>query len=182
MEATIDDQKKQLRQTIFNLIKKKDLTALSQKANQILTQRYNNFSAKIALYWPFQTEIDLTRFMGYYHQKGGVILLPSIVDASSHLSFYKWHPEMTLVKSLHNTVEAVEKSYDIPDIVIVPLLACDRETFRLGRGGGYYDRTMVFYKNHHPNVTFISIVASFQIVDRVPRGQHDQKLDEIIII
>ena len=111
-----------------------------------------------------------------------MVLLPSINLESKVLNFYRWDPEETLIQGPHHTTETSEKIADIPDIVITPLIACDHENFRLGRGGGYYDQTIAFYQTTYAHVKFMSIVMPCQVVKHIPREHHDQKLDEIILL
>lgn len=174
--------KNQFRKKIISILKQSDLTSLSLKACQILSQRFANFNYKIAAYWPLKTEISLISFMENYSQNGGTILLPSILDDSKILNFCKWTPQENLIKNPLNTMEPKQKNFDVPDVIIAPLVACDFKNFRLGRGGGYYDATIAFYKTSYPFVKFIGTAASFQVFEHIPLEQHDQKLDEILII
>ena len=66
-----------------------------------------------------------------------------------------------------------------PEILLVPLLAFDRAGFRLGYGGGFYDRTLETLRASGP-VTTLGIAFAGQVCAAVPRGAFDQKLDWIV--
>ena len=66
-----------------------------------------------------------------------------------------------------------------PDLVIAPLIAFDREGYRLGQGGGYYDRTLAALRAGG-RLFVIGLAYAGQEVDRIPRGAHDQPLDAIL--
>jgi 5-formyltetrahydrofolate cyclo-ligase len=67
----------------------------------------------------------------------------------------------------------------LPDVLLVPLLAFDREGFRLGYGGGFYDRTLEKLRALK-EVTAIGIAYAGQEMDTVPRDEFDQRLDWIM--
>jgi 5-formyltetrahydrofolate cyclo-ligase len=66
-----------------------------------------------------------------------------------------------------------------PSLLLVPLLAFDGEGYRLGYGGGYYDRTLAHFRAQRP-VTAIGVAFAGQEVPRVPREPNDQRLDMIV--
>ncbi len=66
-----------------------------------------------------------------------------------------------------------------PDALLVPLLACDREGWRLGYGGGFYDRTLAGLRARKP-VTAVGVAFDVQVVDAVPHGIDDQRLDWLL--
>ena len=71
------------------------------------------------------------------------------------------------------------RSGDWPQILIVPLLAYDRDGYRLGWGAGYYDRTLEQLRASS-KVVAIGVGFELQHVDKVPRDRHDQRLDFMV--
>ncbi|WP_199553413.1 5-formyltetrahydrofolate cyclo-ligase [Sandaracinobacteroides hominis] len=65
-----------------------------------------------------------------------------------------------------------------PDVLLVPLLAADRQGNRLGQGAGHYDRTLAELRSHGP-VLAIGLAFDIQIVPAVPADRWDQPLDAI---
>ena len=61
------------------------------------------------------------------------------------------------------------------DVVIAPMVASDRQGYRLGYGGGYYDRFLA-----EAEIETIGICFDFQLVDELPRGEYDKKMNKII--
>jgi 5-formyltetrahydrofolate cyclo-ligase len=68
----------------------------------------------------------------------------------------------------------------IPDLVIAPVLAFDAQGYRLGQGGGYYDRTLDVIKQSGVTPPVVGLAYSGQEVEAVPVGEHDQRLDAIL--
>ena len=66
-----------------------------------------------------------------------------------------------------------------PDVILVPLLAVDSDGYRLGQGGGYYDRTLAALRARRPIVA-IGCAWDVQIVDRLPRDAWDEPLDGVV--
>ncbi len=64
------------------------------------------------------------------------------------------------------------------DLIIVPGLAIDRNKYRLGYGGGYYDHFLA----HHPKALKVGIFYSFQLLETVPTEPHDVKIDRMLIM
>jgi len=97
---------------------------------------------KIAAYWPSQGEPDLRAWMAMTHYAGAHILLPVVEERAAPLLFRTWAPGCRMVRGFRNVLVPADGRNDIPDIVVAPLIGVDRALFRLGNGGGYYDRTL----------------------------------------
>src|SRR5205807_448347 len=76
-------------------------------------------------------------------------------------------------------LEEAEREVLEPDALIVPLLACDEEGWRLGYGGGFYDRTLAGLRARK-NVTAVGVGFDDQLVPQVPHGPSDQRLDWLL--
>ena len=68
----------------------------------------------------------------------------------------------------------------MPNVILVPLLAFDNQRFRLGQGGGFYDRTLEQLKKSDGGVVSIGVAFAAQEVNSVPRDQYDERLDFIV--
>ncbi|MAH89505.1 MAG: 5-formyltetrahydrofolate cyclo-ligase [Pelagibacterales bacterium] len=130
---------------------------------------------KIGLYWPMQYEIDTRPLIKLLLIKNINILLPSIF--SNQIKFLNWNFKDDLIfnqlKFYHPKENAVQKK---PDIVIVPMLAFDKQGFRLGYGKGFYDK---FYEKNK-KVSYIGYGYDFQEVDKLPAKHYDLKFDVVI--
>jgi 5-formyltetrahydrofolate cyclo-ligase len=96
----------------------------------------------IALYWPIRGELDLRDWMVRAHQCGARIALPVVVAKDAPLAFHLWEPGTKMTRGIWNIPVPAEPQPVTPDIVISPLVGVDQQNFRLGNGGGYYDRTL----------------------------------------
>ena len=135
--------------------------------------------ARISGYLPIGTELSPVAVMQSLSDKGRVICVP-VVDKTDHpLRFRRWSPSARLVISTHGIPVPAEGNWERPRILIVPLLAFDHVGFRLGYGGGYYDRTLESLRRGGPT-TAIGLAYSRQQIERVPRETFDQPLDMVV--
>lgn len=96
----------------------------------------------ISLYWPFRGEPDLRPLMEEFCRKGATCLLPVVVGKGAPLMFRAWRQGETLARGVWN-IPYPEHGPDVrPDIVIAPLVGFDSGCYRLGYGGGFFDRTL----------------------------------------
>lgn len=106
--------------------------------------------------------------------------LPCVHSAAGALVFRAWKKGDALQAGAYGISEpSVEAAEVKPDVVLVPLLAFDRKGFRLGYGGGFYDRTLEALRRAG-NITAIGIAYSVQEVPGLPACAHDQKMDVIV--
>ena len=99
--------------------------------------------------------------------------------------FKKWKPNDKLIKGPLGNLEPLRNQKSIlPQILVVPMLSFDKELFRLGYGGGYYDKSIQILKNYFKNEKkfFITIGLAYSIQQekKIPRENHDMRLDYII--
>jgi 5-formyltetrahydrofolate cyclo-ligase len=93
----------------------------------------------LGIYWPMRGEIDV-RDIGRQH--AGVVGLPVVVEKGAPVEFWRWQPGMGMKRGVWNIPIPATREVVIPDACIVPLVGFDGEKYRLGYGGGYYDRTL----------------------------------------
>jgi 5-formyltetrahydrofolate cyclo-ligase len=138
--------------------------------------------ANVSAFWPMQGEIDLRPLLADLHNAGCRCLLPIVAAPSAPLEFRQWIPGMELIKSAFSVMEPGRHGgSQRPDIVIVPLLSFDDFGYRLGYGGGYYDRTLEALRADGLGpVTAAGAAFAGQRVDRCPRTAFDQRLDWIV--
>ncbi|MCZ4290002.1 5-formyltetrahydrofolate cyclo-ligase [Hoeflea alexandrii] len=97
----------------------------------------------IAAYWPIRGEVNLHGWMAAVSERGGKVCLPVVVEKHQPVEFHRWTPGCAMAKGFWNIPVPEETQPLVPDVVIVPLLGVDDSGYRLGNGGGYYDRTLV---------------------------------------
>lgn len=97
----------------------------------------------VAGYWPMADELDPRPLMLRLAEAGCRLALPVVVERGHRLAFRAWTPGDELEPGDHGTFHPFATAPAlVPAVVLVPLLAFDRQGFRLGYGGGYYDRTL----------------------------------------
>jgi len=94
-------------------------------------------------YWPFRGEPDLRPWVESLHARGGQFALPVVVERNKPLIFRLWSPGAPLIRGVWNIPIPDEKAEEVvPDIIIAPVVGFDSKCYRLGYGGGYFDRTL----------------------------------------
>lgn len=97
----------------------------------------------ISGYWPIKGEADLRPWLAQMHAAGARVALPVVVRKASPLVFRAWTPGMSMVRGDWNIPVPPETAEVLhPDLALAPLVGWDRAGFRLGYGGGYFDRTL----------------------------------------
>ncbi|HTH18365.1 MAG TPA: 5-formyltetrahydrofolate cyclo-ligase [Magnetospirillum sp.] len=130
-------------------------------------------------YWPMGDELDPRPLMGRLAQLGCRLALPVVTAPGQKLDFRAFSKGDALEAGRHGTWHPLASAPAVvPQAVLVPLLAFDRECFRLGYGGGYYDRTLESLRKS-AQVRAIGLAFAAQEVAAVPRDGHDQRLDAI---
>lgn len=131
-------------------------------------------------YWPMADEIDVRPLMARLQDQGRTVALPVVAGAKEPLVFRRWQQETPLEEGPFGTLHPGPDQPEVtPGVLLVPSLAFDDKGFRLGWGGGYYDRTLARLRAAGP---VIAVGAAFagQQVDNVPHTSDDQPLDWIV--
>ena len=133
---------------------------------------------RIAVYWPIRGEPDLRAWMATAHDAGARVLLPVVVEKEQPLEFHAWSPRCEMTRGFWNIPVPAGGSPERPDIVISPLLGVDEALFRLGNGGGYYDRTLAALEPP-PHVIGVGLAGcELQTIFPMP---WDIPMDEVIL-
>lgn len=129
---------------------------------------------------PYRSEISTVPLLNRLRRQGWRTSLPVVVGEGLPLVFRLWQPGEPLVPGVWDIPVPTDKAAVVePDVLLVPGLAFDRQGYRLGYGGGFYDRTLEKLRKHKP-VIAIGVAYHAQMVDQVPRGAHDAPLDYIM--
>lgn len=136
----------------------------------------------ISGYWPIRDEVDTRMLLRRLHEEGMRCALPVTQGKHKGLLFRRWQPgDILQEENFSLAVPAPSQPILIPEIMLVPLLAIDREGNRLGYGGGYFDRTLLSrrYGGEGP-VVAVGLAYEAQIVSHVPNDEGDIRLDWLI--
>ena len=129
-------------------------------------------------YYPANYEIDDLQLLKKFEKKNFTISLP-IIKKNFQMDFYKWSFTDLLKINKYGIPEPEKKNIIYPDILLIPLVAFDKNLNRLGYGGGYYDR-LIAKLSKKKKIIKIGLAFTFQKIDKVPFNVYDQKLDYIV--
>ncbi len=96
----------------------------------------------VSAYWPFRGEPDLKPLLARLGERGAVTALPVVVQKAHPLEFRAWRSGDKLERGVWNIPIPAAGEVVIPDVAIAPVVGFDRQCYRLGYGGGFFDRTM----------------------------------------
>ena len=127
-------------------------------------------------YMAMRTEIDP---LGAMTAHQGPVGVPVILGKGQPLRFREWAPGCALVEGAFKALIPAEGAWIEPEILIVPLVAFDARGYRLGYGGGFYDRTLEGLRARRPTLA-IGFAFAAQELPEVPIEPTDQRLDAIV--
>lgn len=155
-----------------------DTIAANDAVRALLDARFGAQLPEVALagYMPMRNEIDPLASM---RSHPGPVCVPVIEGRARPLVFHGWTPETAMIEGAFKARIPVKGQPMVPQALIVPLLAFDRRGYRLGYGGGFYDRTLEMLRRAGP-VFAVGLAYDAQQVPLVPTEPTDQPLDAIV--
>lgn len=132
---------------------------------------------RISLYWPFRGEPDLRPWIEEIWAGGGMALLPIVVEKRHPLLFRGWRQGEPLERGVWNIPMPVDGMAVDPDIVIAPVVGFDPGRYRLGYGGGFFDRTLAALRE---KPLAIGVGYDSQAITTIHPQPHDIPMDRII--
>lgn len=133
--------------------------------------------ATVSAFLAIGEELDTGPLMRRLWSEGHAVGLPVMLGKGRPLVFRRWREGEPLAETMWGIREPLPAAPEmLPDIVLVPLLAFDRLGYRLGYGGGFYDRTLALLRAVKP-VTTIGLAYDELEVDAVPHCDYDERLD-----
>ena len=177
-DLMIQELKKKVRKEAFINRQKAFAADIGNSASLLSSVLAGYRGVPIAGYLPIKTEIDPLSAMeeASAHSLVGV---PVIQGNSQPLKFSRWEPGCHLKKGPFDVQIPVISNYFVPEVLIIPMVAFDRNGGRLGYGGGFYDRTLEHLRSRHA-ILAIGFAYSEQEFANLPLEPTDQKLDIII--
>ncbi len=172
--------KENLRKKLINFRKSnfKDQRITFIEFKRIMKKLNLKNNITIGGYYPINSEIGCLDILEKLEKNNFKISLP-VTKKKNNMDFYEWSFKDSLKISDQGIPEPVTKKKVFPDLLIVPLVGFDKNKFRLGYGGGFYDRYISKIKDIK-RVTTVGFAFSFQEIFKIPINQFDQKLDIIL--
>ncbi len=134
---------------------------------------------KLALYYPTNFETNVLKLLENKYMINKNILLP-VIEKENVMNFFPWKKNHVLLVNKFGILEPIRTKFKIPNIILVPILAFDRNKYRLGYGKGFYDRYLNKYLKKFNNILTVGVAFSFQKHHKLPVNNKDVKLDYIL--
>jgi 5-formyltetrahydrofolate cyclo-ligase len=143
-----------------------------------IKKKYQTYN--VGAYLPINTELDLSLTVKGLWSGSIAVSLPVVMSDDKPLVFKSWDSKSILIKGRFGVKVPQFGQTVKPDILLCPLLSYDLDGYRLGYGGGFYDRTIKQLKNSETTIS-IGCCYSEQLFDgKLPREKHDMPLDGIV--
>jgi len=137
--------------------------------------------ALVSAFWPLGDEIDTRPLLKALHQFEVTVALPRLEGRGRPLAFHRWLPDEALEPGPWGLMQPPEAApLVVPKIMLVPLLGFDRRGYRIGYGGGFYDRTIDALRGRGPAPMTAGFAFALQEVEDLPIELTDQRLDLVI--
>ena len=127
--------------------------------------------------WPFQAEFDPRPLVDWLIAAGSSAALPVVIDKKGPLEYRSWQPGDPLVDGVWDIPIPEKRNIVLPQVVLAPLVGFDRGCYRLGYGGGYFDRTLAALD---PRPLAIGVGFELSLIDTVYPQTHDIPMDLIV--
>ncbi len=172
--------KSEIRKKILKIRKQKSSKSLNINFEYLskFLKKNKNIGKVIGGYYPYNYEFDTIKILELFEKLKYQISLPKI-KKNSQMDFFCWSVKDPLSINKYGIPEPTSKKVVIPSILLVPLVAFDKDFNRIGYGGGFYDRYIKKIKRDKKIIT-IGLAYSFQKVKKIQTNQYDIKLDFIL--
>ena len=175
-------QKSILRKKYFNLRKKRYYEIDKEFFSPLISFIKSNFkkeNLKLALYYPTSFEINVLKLLENQYMNDKNILLP-VIEENNKMNFFLWKKKHLLFVNKFGILEPQKTKNSVPNFMLLPILAFDRNKYRLGYGKGFYDRYLNKYLKKFNNIITVGVAFSFQKHHKLPIDKNDVKLDYIL--
>ena len=151
------NKKKQLRIKLFKIRKEINTVTSNHLNKNILKNLFKTLNFNrikiVSSFISIYSEINTDELNNYIVENNKLLCFPSIWKKNKHLIFKKYNKGEKFIKGEMNIMEPPkENEILIPELLFVPCLAFDSDGFRLGYGGGYYDKTFDFLNKNKKNL------------------------------
>ena len=133
--------------------------------------------ATISFYWPFRGEFDARPLVGELLTQGWRACLPVVAQKKAPLQFRLWTPGAAMADDVWQIPVPRDGAIVTPDVVLGPLVGFDDAHYRLGNGGGYFDRTLAVLS---PRPWTVGVGYEFSRLETIYPQPYDQRFDIIV--
>ncbi len=133
--------------------------------------------ACVAVCWPIKHEPDVRAVLAPWARAGTLAALPVVVEAAQPLAFRAWTAETTLQPDRYGIPTPIDGPFVTPDLILLPLNGFDAAGYRLGYGGGFFDRTLAALS---PRPLAVGVGFEINRLPSIRPEAHDQRLDWLV--
>jgi len=131
----------------------------------------------VAFCWPYKNEYDARFLARRLRERGARTVLPVVVAPKTPLVFREWHPGVKLVPGVYDIPYPIESDELLPDYVLLPMNGFDAGGYRLGYGGGFFDRTLASLAKRP---TVIGVTYELAKIDTIHPQPYDIPVDYVV--
>lgn len=132
----------------------------------------------VSAYWPFRGEPDLKPLLAHLASAGARTALPVVVRKAHPLVFREWKSGDRIERGVWNIPIPADGEQVVPDVVIAPVVGFDPACYRLGYGGGFFDRTLAAMLPHRPRVFGVGYTG--QAMPTICPQAYDIPMDAVV--
>jgi 5,10-methenyltetrahydrofolate synthetase len=129
-------------------------------------------------YWPLRGEPDIRPWLGSLVERGVTCAMPLVVEKGAALRFRSWHPGCRMEKGFWDIPVPADGEWVTPTVLLAPVVGFDDRHYRLGYGGGYFDRTLAALPGPWQAIGVGYVAAKLESFVVLP---HDVRLQEIVV-
>ena len=131
----------------------------------------------IGFYWPYQGEFDPRFAIRHFRQYGAQAALPEVVQKNAPLRFNAWWPGVPMSTGVYDIPVPVGTETVQPQALLIPPVGFDGKGYRMGYGGGFYDRTLAAA---HPRPLAIGVAFEVSRVNSIHPQEFDVPMDCVV--
>jgi 5,10-methenyltetrahydrofolate synthetase len=152
-----------------------------------LTAKLDELAARatircVGFYWPVAGEFDAREVIAnwLHRDTARCAALPVVVAPRAAMAFHAWMPDTPMQQGRYRIPVPADGRAVVPDVLLVPCVGFDSARYRLGYGGGYYDRTLAAWPTQAPRPIAIGVAYQCGHVEALVHEAHDIPLDAVI--
>ena len=176
-------QQKNLVRKKYYLLRKKKYFEINESFFipflKLIKLKFKKKKIKLALYYPSSFEINVLKLLEINFISKQNLLLP-VIEENDSMNFFQWKKNEVLKVNKYGILEPNKLIQNVPNVMLVPLLAFDKDKYRLGYGKGFYDRYLNKYLKKFKNILTVGVAFSFQKHHKLPINNMDVKLNFIL--
>ncbi len=151
---------------------------ITPRLDDLIRARFGRIEGlTISAWWPIKAELNLRHWLADLVGQGATVALPVVLTPAAPLVFRPWTPDCHMVQGFWKIPIPAEGPEVIPDVTLAPLVGWDAAGFRLGYGGGYFDRTLAALA---PRPYAIGVGLQAARVQTIFPQPHDIAMDAIV--